>query len=207
MADGAFPIVSDCRSTFGGTGIRRGAPHAGVDIIAPVGTPVIAAADGEVISSHRHGKGGELVSLRHGDTGIRTLYIHLNHRFVRKGDRVRRGQVIGTSGQTGSRAGPYPHLHFEMYIRDPKDPRYPDLVAGGTSDRDGVWSLNPHSFYVDGPGRVTLFERGTTYPADALLITYPVPARKDLAHYAREVASLTPVNQKEGVDLSGMSDC
>lgn len=85
--------------------------HAGVDLAARAGTPVAAAASGEVVHAGPAGTYGNLVRIRHAD-GFETRYAHLSRIDVRLGDRVERGQAIGAVGSTGRSTGP--HLHFEI---------------------------------------------------------------------------------------------
>lgn len=89
--------------------------HDGVDITAPIGTPVGAAATGLVAYADDGVRGyGNTVILVHPD-GSSTLYAHLDSIAVRPGALVSRGQTIGTVGETGRARGP--HLHFELRIR------------------------------------------------------------------------------------------
>jgi murein DD-endopeptidase MepM/ murein hydrolase activator NlpD len=89
--------------------------HKGTDYAAPHGTPVIAAGDGQVTWASRNGSFGKLVVIQHGDR-FQTKYAHLNDyaRGVKKGARVRQGQVIGYVGSTGGATGP--HLHYEFLM-------------------------------------------------------------------------------------------
>ncbi|WP_247271055.1 M23 family metallopeptidase [Qipengyuania sp. S6317L1] len=91
-------------------GIRR--LHAGQDYRARHGTPIVAVTDGTVASAGRAGGCGITVKLRHGG-GLETRYCHMSRMAVRRGQQVRRGQVIGYVGSTGLSTGP--HLHYEMY--------------------------------------------------------------------------------------------
>ncbi|HEX8361364.1 MAG TPA: peptidoglycan DD-metalloendopeptidase family protein [Longimicrobium sp.] len=93
---------------------RRVLPHWGLDVAAPHGAPVLATADGVVLATFRSPSYGTGVDLRHGDAFI-TRYAHLSALAVRRGARVRRGQVIGYVGATGRTTGP--HLHYEVYGR------------------------------------------------------------------------------------------
>jgi murein DD-endopeptidase len=86
--------------------------HRGVDVRCEEGTPVFAAASGEVISAKRNKRGGLTVRLAH-DGGVFTLYAHLKEASIAAGDLVEEGQRIGLSGSTGRVTGP--HLHFELW--------------------------------------------------------------------------------------------
>ncbi len=85
--------------------------HAGVDIAAPYGSPIRAAASGIVVAAGRRGGYGLLVELDHG-AGRRTRYAHASRLHVAVGDQVDRGQPIAAVGATGTVTGP--HLHFEL---------------------------------------------------------------------------------------------
>lgn len=95
-----------------GYGMRWGRLHQGIDIAAPVGTPIIAASSGEVIKAGWGGGYGKLVKLKHHDGSV-TLYAHSSRLFVRNGQQVRQGQQIAAVGNTGRSTGP--HLHFEIH--------------------------------------------------------------------------------------------
>ncbi len=91
---------------------NAGKRNDGVNIAAPVGTPVRAAADGEVVYRGSELDGyGNLLLIKHED-GFVTAYAHNDAMLVKKGDRVRKGQVIAKVGQTGSASEP--QLHFEI---------------------------------------------------------------------------------------------
>lgn len=87
--------------------------HRGVDIVAPVGTPIYAPADGVVSRAGRFGGYGKCVDLSHGH-GYVTRYGHMSEIAVLPGARVRRGELIGRVGSTGRSTGP--HLHYEVYV-------------------------------------------------------------------------------------------
>jgi len=96
-----------------GYGRRWGRMHRGIDIAAPVGTPVVASAPGVVVASGWNSGGyGKLLKIRHPDGGL-TLYAHNNRLLARAGQQVDRGQQIAEMGSTGRSTGP--HLHFEIH--------------------------------------------------------------------------------------------
>ena len=96
-----------------GFGYRWGALHAGVDLAAPIGTPIVAASDGVVIDVGPTAGYGAWVKLRHSD-GTVTLYGHINTWTVQIGERVFAGDQIATVGNRGNSTGP--HLHFEVLL-------------------------------------------------------------------------------------------
>ncbi len=103
-------------SGFGARRIINGrprAPHTGADYAAPLGTPVVAVNDGRVALVADYFFPGRLVVLDHG-LGLYTLYFHLDESTVLEGERVDRGQSIGTVGATGRATGP--HLHFGVQV-------------------------------------------------------------------------------------------
>jgi murein DD-endopeptidase MepM/ murein hydrolase activator NlpD len=105
--------------------------HTGIDIAAPLGTPVMAAADGLVVAvGHGTSGYGNFVVVDHG-AAIETLYGHLLQTNARVGDRVVRGQVIGLEGSTGFSTGP--HVHFELRVNDQVIDPMPYLPVPGTN--------------------------------------------------------------------------
>jgi murein DD-endopeptidase MepM/ murein hydrolase activator NlpD len=90
--------------------------HTGVDLAAPVNSPVTAAAGGVVAATGTGDTGyGDYVVLSHGG-GVLTLYGHLSQILAAQGDSVTQGQEVGLEGSTGSSTGP--HLHFEVRVND-----------------------------------------------------------------------------------------
>jgi murein DD-endopeptidase MepM/ murein hydrolase activator NlpD len=87
------------------------AMHEGIDFNAPPGTPVLAAADGVILSAGWDGDFGKLIEVDHGG-GLTTRYAHLSRMDVKPGSVVKRGERIGAVGNTGRSTGP--HLHFEV---------------------------------------------------------------------------------------------
>jgi len=91
----------------------EGAFHAGIDIAAPYGTPVRAAADGDVLYAAFGSGYGREVSINHGHE-VSTVYGHMSAMSVVPGEHVTRGQIIGYVGQSGRSTGP--HLHYEVRV-------------------------------------------------------------------------------------------
>jgi len=106
---------------------KRYKKHEGDDFSAKRGTPVMATADGLVVSSRYNGTFGNYIEISHGN-GYRTVYGHLNKRNVSRGTYVVRGQKIGEVGNTGRSTAP--HLHYEVKHHKKR--------------------LDPNSFYFDG---------------------------------------------------------
>lgn len=86
-------------------------PHRGTDFAAPVGTPILATADGVVTKSERRGGNGNYVKIQHNGT-YETQYLHMKARNVKPGQRVSQGDVIGWIGMTGNTSGPHVCYRF-----------------------------------------------------------------------------------------------
>lgn len=100
-------------SHFGQRGRKH---HDGIDIPAPIGTPILAVDTGVVIYSDNGIRGyGNMIVLAHGDD-LFTVYAHNKKNKVKKGERVDRGQKIAEIGNTGRSTGP--HLHFEIRVKN-----------------------------------------------------------------------------------------
>ena len=145
--------------------------HQGIDYGVPVGTPVYAADDGIVVKSMAITEGGspgrgtparapngklyrsygEYIQIQH--SGLNTYYAHLSKRLVESGTRVKRGQLIGYSGNTGNSSGP--HLHFEV--------------------RKNGTVVNPHDFMSDS---VTQKHGNYTYQLNTYITNSPVDNSK-----------------------------
>lgn len=107
-----WPVVGVITSDYGWRVIGgRREFHTGIDISAPYGTPVSAAADGRVVYAGWIRGYGYTVIIYHG-YGFATLYAHLSSISVSYGDRVVKAQIIGRVGNTGRSFGP--HLHYEV---------------------------------------------------------------------------------------------
>jgi murein DD-endopeptidase MepM/ murein hydrolase activator NlpD len=115
-APSLWPIEGRVASSFGSRQDPingEGAFHPGIDIDAPMGTPVHAAADGDVTGANMGAGYGREVTINHGHD-VMTVYGHLSSIAVVPGEHVTRGQVIGYVGQTGRATGP--HLHYEVRV-------------------------------------------------------------------------------------------
>lgn len=111
---------------------RRVAPHKGVDFSVPIGTPIIAPADGVVEHIAYQARGaGRYIKLRHGGQ-YTTVYMHLSRTLVKVGQSVKKGDRIALSGNTGRSTGP--HLHYEFHINghpvNPMTVKLPGSNAG-----------------------------------------------------------------------------
>lgn len=109
------PVIAKISSGFGyrtdpKTG-KKGEFHNGIDLAVPTGTPVKAPMDGVVSLVNSGGDGGNQIIIRHSN-GYYTGYAHLSRLLVKKGDRIKQGDVIALSGNTGKSTGP--HLHLTM---------------------------------------------------------------------------------------------
>ncbi len=91
--------------------LRKYRMHRGIDIAAPVGTPVYAPGDGKVVEIKKKGGYGKEIVIDHG-FGYSTRYAHLSKILVYKGQRVKRGDIIAKVGNTGLSTAP--HLHYEV---------------------------------------------------------------------------------------------
>lgn len=94
-------------------GRRGGRAHTGVDIKTVPNDNILAAFDGEVIMSQKYAAYGNLIKIRH-ENGLETWYSHNSKNLVQVGDKVKAGQVIALTGQTGRATTP--HLHFELHV-------------------------------------------------------------------------------------------
>lgn len=99
----------------------QSALHTGLDFQAEQGTPILAAAGGVVVTQEFHPAYGNMVEIDHGNDLI-TRYAHAVKTMVKKGDLIKRGQLIAEVGTTGRSTGP--HLHFEVLVNGvPQDPQ------------------------------------------------------------------------------------
>jgi len=110
----------------------RKRPHKGTDFAAPIGTPILATADGIVTKSERRGGNGNYVKVKHNGT-YETQYLHMKKRNVKVGEFVRQGDVIGWVGMTGNTGGP--HVCYRFWKNGAQvDPFMQDLPASKPLD-------------------------------------------------------------------------
>jgi murein DD-endopeptidase MepM/ murein hydrolase activator NlpD len=116
MMPSSAPVEGPVGSGFGFRSdpfTGRTALHTGLDFPAEVGTAIVAAAGGVVLSAGPHPQYGQMVEVDHGN-GLVTRYAHTSKMLVKQGDLIRRGQKIAEVGNTGRSTGP--HLHFEVLV-------------------------------------------------------------------------------------------
>lgn len=110
------PMQSKITSDFGKARVYNGSLkgyHSGTDFRAKVGTTVIASNDGKIVLAKNRFYSGNSIIIDHGE-GVYTCYYHLSEFKVKRGDMVKKGEVIGLSGATGRITGP--HLHFSARV-------------------------------------------------------------------------------------------
>jgi len=128
-ADWVWPVHGEVVTQYrNGDDPYAGGQHRGIDIAAAVGTPVVAAAGGQVTFAGVAGSSGLIVSMRTADGSWDLSYLHLSAASVHKGDSVDRGSRIGAVGVSGKRSVDQSHLHFGVRVagsatayRDPLD--------------------------------------------------------------------------------------
>ena len=122
--------------------------HTGMDFSAKKGTPIYATGDGEILEAVKRANGyGNHVIIDHG-YGYKTLYGHMRKYIVKKGQKVKRGEIIGYVGSTGTSTGP--HLHYEVHKNgkkiNPVNFFYNDLTADEYAKILEISSQNNQSF-------------------------------------------------------------
>ncbi|WP_375056228.1 peptidoglycan DD-metalloendopeptidase family protein [Zobellella sp. DQSA1] len=117
--------------------------HRGIDYAARTGTPVVAAGNGVVVESGYSQFNGNYVVIRHDGTYL-TKYLHLHQRMVKKGEKVKQEQQIGTVGATGRVTGP--HLHYEFLVNGVhQDPKTVDLPQAAILSRGELATFRPRA--------------------------------------------------------------
>ncbi len=131
------------RIAYYGNRIR---PHKGTDYAAPIGTPIIATADGVVTEARRKGGNGIYAKIKHNST-YSTQYLHMRRLNVKRGQKVRQGQVIGWIGMTGNTSGP--HVCYRFWKNGSQvDPLRQKLPAAAPIDKSYA---NAFFNYVQSP--------------------------------------------------------
>jgi murein DD-endopeptidase MepM/ murein hydrolase activator NlpD len=114
-----WPVSGTFTSEFGW---RWGAMHQGIDIAAPMGTPVMASQSGMIVSSGYDGGYGNKVVIKHAEN-VHSVYAHNQANIVSAGQWVAKGEIVAYLGSTGDSTGP--HLHFEIHVDGvAQNPRY-----------------------------------------------------------------------------------
>lgn len=114
--------------------------HTGLDFPAAIGTPIVAAAGGVVISAVLHPQYGNMVEVDHSN-GLVTRYAHTSRILAKVGDLVKRGQVIAEVGSTGRSTGP--HLHFEVLVDGVQQNPSKFLTGGANGNVNAAVSAAP----------------------------------------------------------------
>ena len=172
------PIISDHHSRYGVLGGSRSNPrkHGGIDFYIKAGSPIIAAADGKVYGVKAKDKCvGNQFAIYFGKSPdgkkLYATHMHVGKIHVKKGDEVKRGQLIADAGEEvkTSCGGGMEHLHFHMSKR-----------KGSNANSWGSWRflgepsgwINPHEYWTGGKGKPECFVEGKEYPEG--LLTLPV---------------------------------
>jgi murein DD-endopeptidase MepM/ murein hydrolase activator NlpD len=174
------PIMSRFGEWRGEGGAATPTRHAGIDIRAATGTPVLAAADGIVLRTGSQVYAGRLILVEH-DLDLMTAYYHLSAIEVVVGQAVRRGETIGRVGMTGNATAP--HLHFGVCRRE----------GGLCGERiDAGWEDPARDWIAANP----CFVAGFTYSPQERRLTYPVPCQP-------VPAADVPAGRAPGTPLAG----
>ncbi len=185
-------ILSPHGSRMDVDGQMRTAQHAGVDFGAAEGSPVLAAADGEVVAITVSQVGcGIGVLLAHEDFNRFTVYCHMKLATVDLHQTVQRGQQLGFVGTTGSANG-VPHVHLELCT-----------TACSFGHADGFIAQTEDPL----PASDGFFDARKTYPRDRLVLTYPVLCGASRRHRKLRVAvgrNKTYVGSKQFVSMRGI---
>ena len=159
----------------------QSALHSGMDFQAERGTPILAAAGGVVVTQEYHPSYGNMVEIDHGNDLI-TRYGHASKVLVKKGDLVRRGQLIAEVGSTGRSTGT--HLHFEVLVHGIAQDPQKFLAAGSKLPAQQLATLESPSRKAPGAAQVKLWfwSSGATFPAFAVALgkSDPISSRLEI---------------------------
>ena len=172
------PIISDYKSIFGANweyGLKRnkqnaqGNKHGGIDFYVKTGSPILASNDGSVIKATIDSCAGPLLVIRHTGNKYAT-YMHIGEFKVKKGDVVKRGQLIAHAGALVSTrcGGGIEHLHFQISSEGP------------CRNCTGSWKYlgkfkswrNPHNYWTGGKGKPECFVEGKEYKKKLLTLPF-----------------------------------
>jgi len=182
MPKNATPIISDFKSKYGVLGGSRGdysgskffGKHGGIDFYIKAGSPILAAADGKVYGVKVKDKCvGNQFAIDFGKSldgkRMRVTHMHVGKIHVKKGDKVKRGQLIADAGALvkTSCGGGMEHLHFHMSKNKGSGGWGSYRFLGGPKG----W-LNPHEYWTGGKGKPECYVEGKEYPEG--LLTLPV---------------------------------
>jgi murein DD-endopeptidase MepM/ murein hydrolase activator NlpD len=185
-----FPIASTVKSNIGSlwgdprdAGARK---HEGIDIFAKKGSPVVAVTDGFINRADEGGIGGKVIWFRPEGEDFSVYYAHLDTQYVSSGEKVVKGQVIGTVGNTGNAQFTPAHLHFGIYT--------------------GFGAVNPLGFVqtIKEPTIVSSKKINELYKTNPKTKVYPSPEKKNaiILHQPLTLKTLSASNQFYRVILS-----
>lgn len=165
------PIVSDYKSIWGASmsPSKRDSKHNGVDFYIKAGDQILAANDGTVVYAKYDKCAGNVMTIRHIGS-IYASYLHIGKLKVKKGDRVKRGQLIADAGKHGNTrcSGNIDHLHFQTSREGPCPTctgswRYLGRKAGWT---------NAHKYWTGGKGKPECYITEKKYPKKKLTLPF-----------------------------------
>jgi len=176
--DNASDILSDFGSWKNTKGGLRKKRHNGIDISGKIGTPILAAADGVVFKTDDHPKWGLSITIDHGQDNhgnhIMTLYYHNNMNLVKAGDKVSIGDQIAELGHCPKCLTP--HLHFAVWIKNNKFIVHDSFAKIGKPGK-GWYPVSPHTFWLNGPYKITCFEPTLKGTKSDFKFVYPVECK------------------------------